>query len=310
MIYKVSHVSTYDYTDNVSLSHHLLRLKPRGLPHQRCLANTVEIDPQPAISEQHIDYFGNCVTFVTIEGAHRTLTIRSTSQVSVMHPNVPAPAETPAWETVREFNRGHQIGPALEASEFIFDSPLIKSRDDFAAYAASSFAKERPILEAVLDLTRRIYTDFKFDPKATTVATPLEEVFKHRRGVCQDFAQFEIACLRSLGLPARYVSGYIETTPPPGKEKLAGADASHAWVSFYCHGIGWIDMDPTNNVIPTTRHITVAFGRDYNDVSPVRGVILGAGEHSLEVAVDVIAVKEPVAAAVSDEHALPTNRRA
>ena len=143
-----------------------------------------------------------------------------------------------------------------------------------------------------LSLTERIHADFKFDPKATTLATPLEEVFKNRRGVCQDFAQLQIACLRSLGLPARYVSGYLETDPPPGQPRLAGADASHAWISFYCHGIGWIDVDPTNNVMPTTRHIAVACGRDYDDVSPIRGVILGAGEHTLEVAVDVVAMEE------------------
>jgi len=148
-------------------------------------------------------------------------------------------------------------------------------------------------LEAVLDLTQRIHADFKFDPKATTLATPLEEVFKNRRGVCQDFAQLQIACFRSLGLPARYVSGYIETDPPPGKPRFAGADASHAWVSFYCHGIGWIDVDPTNNVLPNTRHIAVAYGRDYDDVTPIRGVILGTGEHTLKVAVDVVDLNDP-----------------
>jgi len=202
------------------------------------------------------------------------------------------PAETPAWESVRELSRGRQIGQALDASEFIFDSPLIQAADDFAAYAAPSFPKGRPILDAVLNLTARIHHDFKFDPKATTLATPLAEVFKNRRGVCQDFAQLEIACLRSLGLPARYVSGYLETVPPPGKARLIGADASHAWISFHCYGLGWIEVDPTNNVVPTTRHIAVAWGRDFNDVSPIRGVILGAGEHTLKVAVDVVAVEE------------------
>jgi transglutaminase-like putative cysteine protease len=146
-------------------------------------------------------------------------------------------------------------------------------------------------LEAVLDLTQRIHADFKFDPKATTLATPLEDVLKNRRGVCQDFAQLEICCLRSLGLPARYVSGYLETVPPPGKPRFLGADASHAWASFYCHNIGWIAIDPTNDVMPASRHITVAYGRDYSDVSPIRGVILGAGEHTLKVAVDVVAME-------------------
>jgi transglutaminase-like putative cysteine protease len=292
MIYRVTHTTSYDYTDSVSLSHHLLRLAPRALPHQRCLGHEVQIEPNPAVAAPHFDYFGNAVTFATIEGAHHTLVVTAASDVSVTRPCVPTPAETSAWETVREFTRGRQIGQALDASEFIFDSPFVKAAENFAAYASSSFPKERPIFEAVLDLTARIHRDFKFDPKATTLATPLEEVFRNRRGVCQDFAQLEIACLRSLGLPARYVSGYIETVPPPGRPRLAGADASHAWISFYCHGLGWIDVDPTNNVVPTTRHITVAYGRDYNDVSPIRGIILGTGEHTLDVAVDVLAINE------------------
>ena len=296
MIYRISHTTTYDYTDSISLSHHLLRLSPRNLPHQRCLHHEVHIDPQPAIAERHVDYFGNAVTFLTIEGAHKKLVVKSESNVSLMPPAVPASAETPAWENVRESGRGRQMGHSLEGSEFVFDSPLVRTTDDFAAYAAPSFPKNRPILEAALDLTKRIHADFKFDPKATTLATPLEEVFKNRRGVCQDFAQFEIACFRSLGLPARYVSGYLETDPPPGKPRFVGADASHAWVSFYCHGIGWIDVDPTNNVLPGTRHIAVAYGRDYNDVTPIRGVILGAGEHTLKVAVDVVEMKEPAKA--------------
>jgi transglutaminase-like putative cysteine protease len=292
MIYRITHTTTYDYTDSVSLSHHLLRLKPRTLPHQRCLDHQLKIDPQPATTELHHDYFGNAVTFLTVEGVHKKLIVKSESKVEVTPRIIPAPAETLAWETVRESSRGRQMGQSLEASEFVFDSPLVRTTDDFAAYAAPSFPKHRPILEAALDLTKRIHADFKFDPKATTLATPLEEVFKNRRGVCQDFAQLEIACFRSLGLPARYVSGYLETDPPPGKPRFVGADASHAWVSFYCHSIGWIEVDPTNNVLPAIRHIAVAYGRDYDDVSPLRGVILGAGEHSLKVAVDVVALEE------------------
>lgn len=293
MTYKITHATTYDYTDSVSLSHHLLRLAPRDLPHQRCLHHDVQIDPQPAIAERHFDYFGNAITFLTIEGAHKKLVVKSESNVTIIPRVMSAPAETLSWETVRSSSRGRQIGHSLDASEFVFDSPLVRSTEDFAAYAAPSFPRNRPILEAALDLTKRIHADFKFDPKATTWATPLEEVLKNRRGVCQDFAQLQIACFRSLGLPARYVSGYLETDPPPGKPRFAGTDASHAWVSFYCHGIGWIDLDPTNNIMPTIRHIAVAYGRDYNDVSPIRGVILGAGEHNLKVAVDVVALEDP-----------------
>ena len=190
-------------------------------------------------------------------------------------------------EQVREFSRGYQQGAALEASEFLYDSPLIRVEDEFGDYAAVSFKKNRPILDAVLHLTERIYEDFTFDQDATTVSTPVQSVLKRRRGVCQDFAHLQIACLRSLGLPARYVSGYVETLPSPGQEKMIGADASHAWVSFYCHGLGWIDVDPTNNLIVSDQHVTLGWGRDYSDVSPVRGVILGSGEHTVSVAVDV-----------------------
>jgi transglutaminase-like putative cysteine protease len=288
MIYQITHTSTYDYRDPVSVSHHILRLSPRPLSHQRCLRHEVVTYPIPTITAAHTDYFGNAVTFVTIEGAHRQLVVTSSSSVSVLERRVPPPSETPAWETVREFCRGRQIGPALDASEFIFDSPLIRTGEGFADYAAPSFTRNRPILDAVLDLTRRIHDDFKFDATATTLSTPLDTVFRERRGVCQDFAHLQIACLRSLGLPARYVSGYLETDPPPGSPRLEGADASHAWVAFYGHGIGWIDVDPTNNLIPTTRHITAAWGRDYGDVSPVRGVILGSGDHEVKVAVDVV----------------------
>ena len=292
MIYKITHTTTYEYADAVSLSHHLLRLAPRNLENQRCLSQELQVLPEPTLAKRHVDYFGNEVAFLTIEGAHNKLVVKSVSDVSVTSPATHSPMETPDWETVRDSCRGQQMGHALDASEFIFDSPLVRATESFADYAAPSFTKERPILEAAIDLTRRIHADFKFDPKATTLATPLEEVFKNRRGVCQDFAQFQIACFRSLGLPARYVSGYLETDPPPGKPRFAGADASHAWISFYCHSIGWIDLDPTNNVLPTTRHIAVAYGRDYDDVSPIRGVILGAGEHTLKVAVDVTAVAE------------------
>src|SRR5437016_2413745 len=231
MIYQITHTTTYDYRGTVSVSHHVLRLTPRDLPHQRCLSHELLIEPRPAIARQHIDYFGNAVTFVTVEGAHRKLTVTSSSKVAVLRPPLLDPAETPGWESVRDSNRGLQIGAGLDASEFIFSSPLIATTDEFADYAMPSFPKARPVLEAVLDLTRRIHNDFKFDPEATTIATPLEEVFENRRGVCQDFAQLQIACLRSLGLPARYVSGYLETDPPPGQARFAGADASHAWVS-------------------------------------------------------------------------------
>ena len=180
----------------------------------------------------------------------------------------------------------------LQTREFTYASPLIKKLPEFGAYATPSFLADRPLLDAVLDLTSRMYADFKFDPSATNVATPLLEVFQTRRGVCQDFAQLEVGCLRAMGIAARYVSGYLETEPPPGKPRLAGADASHAWVSFHCPRTGWIDVDPTNNLLVSNRHITVGWGRDYSDVSPIRGIIIGSGEHSMDVAVDVVPMPE------------------
>ncbi|MDB6016976.1 MAG: transglutaminase domain protein [Pedosphaera sp.] len=292
MIYGITHTTTYEYSDPVSLSHHLLRLQPRELAGQQCLEHDIAIQPRPGVTRSHADYFGNQMIFVTVEGAHRQLVATSRSRVRVEAIAPPEPEDTPAWEAVRELCRRETPGEDLEARDFVYDSPLIKEQPEFGAYAAASFTPGVPLLTAVLDLTNRIHKDFKFDPKATTIATPLEQVMKSRRGVCQDFAQLEIAFLRAMGIPARYVSGYLETDPPPGKTRLAGADASHAWVSFFCPGAGWIDVDPTNNLLPSNRHITVAWGRDYSDVSPIRGVILGSGEHTLKVAVDVIPLPE------------------
>jgi transglutaminase-like putative cysteine protease len=289
MNYQLKHRTTYGYTENVSVSHHLLRLTPRSLPRQNCTAHEIRVLPEPTVRCAHTDYFGNTVTFLTVQGAHRSFTVESRAAVSVTAPSRPKPDETVPWDRVAA-GSDPSADLHLEGVEYRFDSPLVRRHAAFSDYARASFPRDRPLLEAVLDLTSRIHADFKFDPKATTVTTPLDEFFRKRRGVCQDFAQFQIACLRSLHLPARYVSGYLETRPPPGKPKLAGADASHAWVSFWCPGPGWLDVDPTNNLQPGERHITVAWGRDFNDVSPVRGVVHGGGEHKLEVAVDVLPV--------------------
>ncbi len=292
MIYRLTHTTTYHYGGVVSLSHHLLRLQPRELPRQRCLLNELQIEPRPDVLCAHRDYFGNAMTFVTIEGSHKRLVITSRSQVESTAPMPPGPAQSPPWETARDISPDGDHETFLQTREFTYASPLIQKRPEFGAYAAPSFSPDRPLLEAVLDLTGRMRADFKFDPDATSVATPLLEVFQTRRGVCQDFAQLEIACLRAMGIAARYVSGYLETEPPPGKPRLAGADASHAWVSFHCPGTGWIDVDPTNNLLVSNRHITIAWGRDYSDVSPIRGIIVGSGEHSMDVAVDVIPMPE------------------
>jgi transglutaminase-like putative cysteine protease len=301
MIYQLTHTTTYDYVEPVSLSQHVLRLRPRELPYQNCLAHAFAIEPSPKRFTAHTDCFGNGASFVEVEEPHTTLVIRSSSKVrrkAIARPNA---LETPAWEQIRDLSRGIQLGAALEASEFLFDSPLISTADEFAEYAILSFSKGRPILDAVLHLTQRIHEDFTFDLEATAVTTSVNTVMKTRRGVCQDFAHLQIACLRSLGLPARYVSGYIETLPAPGKEKLVGSDASHAWISVYCHAHGWIDVDPTNNLLVSKQHVTLGWGRDYSDVSPVRGVILGSGDHTIKVAVDLQPLPEngtPPAAAL------------
>ena len=288
-LFDITHTTTYDYQTTVTVSHHLLRLAPRNLWRQWRLEHALNIEPLPAVARFHTDYFGNEVMFATIEGAHRQLRVTSQNRVAVAPAFIPDPAETPAWESVRGLYRTDRSASALEATEYTFASPLVPAGPEFMDYARASFAPGRPVLEAVMDLTGSIFANFKFDPTATTVSTPLEQVLRERRGVCQDFAHLQIACLRSLGLPARYVSGYLETRPPPGQPKFAGADASHAWVAFYCPGIGWIDVDPTNNLLPSMQHITLGWGRDYDDISPVRGVLTGGDEHSLSVGVEVTA---------------------
>ena len=281
--YQVVHTTRYSYAESVLVSHHVARLGPRTLPYQKCLSHALEIDPPPSVQASHTDYFGNATTFFAMQGAHAGLRVSSRSTVQVAERSMPAPSLTPPWEQAAD--------PALlplEALDGLFDVHPHAALPGIAAYARRSFPPERPLLEAVVDLTSRLYADFTFDPQATTVTTSLADVFRLGRGVCQDFARVEIACLRALGIPALYVSGYLETAPPPGKPRRVGADASHAWLAVYCPGHGWIDVDPTNNMLPSTGHITLAWGRDYTDVSPIRGVILGGGGHSLEVNVDVV----------------------
>lgn len=286
-LFHVTHTTTYTYRSDVTVGHHLLRLTPRAFARQFPLEHTLSLEPTPAVTSRHTDYFANDVTFVTFECVHRVLQLTARSRVAVGPAFIPDPAETPPWERVRGWCRTDRSAPFLEAVEFTYASPLLPLDAGFADYARASFEPGQPVLEAVLDLTARMHRDFRFDATATTVATPLAQVWEQRRGVCQDFAHLEIACLRSLGLPARYVSGYLETVPPPGQTRLIGADASHAWVAFFCPGIGWIDVDPTNNLLPSLQHITLGWGRDYSDVAPIHGIVVGGDEHVLKVAVDV-----------------------
>ena len=223
-----------------------------------------------------------------MQGAHKRLTVRARSRVAVQRrSSLPAPSDTPPWEAVAD-----RTTLPLEALEFLFDSAPIPAGADLAAYARAAFPPGRPLLEAVVELTRRIHEDFTFDREATTVATPLADVFRSRRGVCQDFARLEIACLRSLGLPARYVSGYLETVPPAGRPRLIGADASHAWLAVYCPERRLDSRRSHQQPAAVRTHVTVAWGRDYSDVSPIHGVILGGGKHTLRVSVDVLRLAE------------------
>jgi transglutaminase-like putative cysteine protease len=283
MRYDITHTTEYDYGESVAVAHHVARLQPRALPRQQCLHHELTITPEPAVTSGYEDYFGNPVTFFGVQGGHTTLVVRARSTVTVVGASVPAPEDTPPWEQATDRDT-----MPFEAIEFVFDSQESRALFGIETYARVSFPPGRPLLAAVIDLTARINREFTFDSKATTVATPLAEVFASRRGVCQDFARLEIACLRSLGIPARYISGYLETDPPENTPRLLGADASHAWLDFHCPDVGWIPVDPTNNLMPSDRHITLAWGRDYSDVSPIRGVILGGGAHTLNVHVDVV----------------------
>lgn len=289
--YHVIHRTRYVYEGAVTVSHHLARLAPRFLPGQRCPWHVLEITPEPVGRSVHNDVYGNKTAYFECEGAHGVLEVTARSLVEVFPTPLPDASATPPWESVKLAVSGDRLNPSTEAGAFRFSSPMVPLGEEFADYARTDFTPGRPILEAANAFMGRIYTEFHFNPAATDVATPVSEVLQKKAGVCQDFAHLMLACLRSLGLPARYVSGYLETLPPPGKERMVGADASHAWVSVFCgEETGWVDADPTNNVLPSDRHITVAWGRDFSDVSPLRGVTLGAGGQSLTVEVDV----EPV----------------
>ncbi len=287
MIYRITHETIYDYLYDVSISHNLAHLKARDCPSQTCLGHELTFSVPPAISGSQTDYFGNPVTYFTVQEPHKRLKVTAVNMVDIRAVIAPPAWQTPPWDSVRDGLLHARDLETVDACQFTFDSPYVKTDEVLKTYATPSFPPGRPLLEALLDLTQRIHADFKFDPTATTTATPLTEVLRLRRGVCQDFAHLEIGCLRSVGLAARYVSGYLETDPPPGRVRLVGADASHAWLSVFCPGHGWIDVDPTNNQIPGDRHIILAWGRDYDDVSPLKGVILGGGGHQLKVAVDV-----------------------
>ena len=288
MRYHITHKTHYTYNDAVVLCHNEAHLIPGNDANQTCLKNEVIIDPLPTIYDARTDYFGNQACYFSIQTPHKVLTVTSRSEVEVQRfATLNSLANSPAWETVCQ-KLEENLDPAiLEAREFVPDSPFVSVSKMLKDYALPSFTPDQPIVEAVRHLMERIFTEFKYDPHVTTIVTPLSEVLEHRRGVCQDFAHLMIGCVRAMGLAARYVSGYLETLPPPGQQKLQGSDASHAWLAVYVPNCGWVDFDPTNNQIPSDQHITTAWGRDYGDVTPLKGIIFGGGRHTLAVSVDV-----------------------
>ncbi len=290
MRYRVTHRTDYAYPELISLGYSETRMSPRNREgQQQVLRHRLDIDPRPDYISEREDYFGNRVLHFAIQRPHRQLAVTAITELDVSGADDLLPLDSGmSWEqSVNALaNDWSQVG--LDARQYLLESPLVKPIPELADYARQSFPAGRPLQECVRELMERIHQGFTYDPAATTLATPLSAVFRERRGVCQDFAHLGIACLRSMGLAARYVSGYLETLPPPGKEKLVGSDASHAWFAVYHPVIGWLDYDPTNNLIPMSQHITTAWGRDYADVSPIKGVIFGGGsKHDAKVSVDV-----------------------
>ena len=288
MKYSISHKTTYSYGSSVHQSYHLLHLTPAEIGHQRILHHKLSIAPAPSMREDRLDYFGNPVTLLAIEEEHDRLVVSAESEIAIRRYFEGDFTSSLDWRLIAS---GAALTGQTGAKDIVqFAAPSRHGRRirTLADYAASSFPPGRPVLAACEDLMQRIYEHVTFDPSATDVSTPVEHVFKERRGVCQDFAHLMISALRSLGLPARYVSGYILTHPPEGQPKLQGADASHAWVSVWSPELGWMEFDPTNNIVPRGEHIAIAYGRDYDDISPISGVLLGGGTHDVDVAVDVV----------------------
>ncbi len=292
MIYDIRHVTTYAYESPVSFARCSLRLEPRSGDGQQLVSHSVDIRPRPAERTVRRDFFGTLTESVLIETPHRSLRIDSRSRVSVSRQTLERTAPSPSWEDIRDVAlEATSLGPSSPVG-YVFASSLVPVQPPVTAYAAASFQHGSGIVAGAVDLMHRIRTEFKYDPKATVISTPLKEVFEKRHGVCQDFAHVMIAGLRGLGLPAAYVSGYLRTIPPPGQPRLQGADATHAWVSVWCgDAIGWIGFDPTNDILVGNDHIILAIGRDFSDVSPVDGIIVGSRKQKLGVAVDVLLVE-------------------
>jgi transglutaminase-like putative cysteine protease len=287
MIYDVRHQTLIRYEQLVTEAHHVLHLIPRNSSRQRRIAATLTVEPEPSQLTVNEDYFGNVTHHLTLQSPHQELLIESNARVEVQG-SVQAiePAASPPWEQLAAA-LGNGEGKAIGAQQFIFDSPQIRAGAAVRDYARASFVPGRPVLDLTMELTRRIFDEFEYQGGVSDTSTPVARVLEMRQGVCQDFAHLAIACLRSFGLAARYVSGYLMTRPPSGQPKLVGADASHAWVSIWAGDQGWVDFDPTNGLMPGEEHVTAGWGRDYSDVSPTNGFIVGGGAHEVSVSVDV-----------------------
>ncbi len=288
MKYIVQHTTSYSYLEPVSLCHNIARLVPRNTREQFCNNTSIRITPEPDRINEYEDFFGNKVIYFSIEKEHWELTVNVTSEVQR---TASGQMKMPVYHnaTIQDVQKeiSELKNDSLEIKQYLFETPMTPIDEDILLYASKSFTKERSVFEAAKDLTERIYKDFEYKPGHTTISTPLTELMAERKGVCQDFAHLAIACLRSVGLPARYVSGYIETLSPEGVEKLIGVDASHAWFSVFITNMGWVDFDPTNNCLVSDQHITIGWGRDYADIAPMEGIILSSGSHELTVSVDV-----------------------
>jgi transglutaminase-like putative cysteine protease len=292
MKYRVTHSTTYSYSRDVTLCHNVAHLLLRNTPQQTCYLSELQIMPIPASVNEWQDLFGNRQASFSIQSPHDKLTVTSISEVEITSVEPPFAGSNPvSWEQAVNHLQSAETPEAVDARLYTLESGFIEFQPEVQGYCESSFTSGRPLVEAVEDLMHRIYQEFTYEPGFTTIATPLREVLKHKKGVCQDFAHLAIACLRMQGLAARYISGYLETIPPEGKEKLQGADASHAWFSVYVPYQGWVDFDPTNAQLPAEQHITAAWGRDYSDVAPLKGIVFGGGEENkLDVAVDVMRI--------------------
>ncbi len=292
MQYLVRHRTTYRYLQDVAQSWHLAHLLPRETPGQSVQARSVTLTPQATSRAERPDYFGNACEWYFLGSAHDQLEIVAESQVTVdPAPQRDASTSLP-WEELRRLLEAPPDAEGRDAVQFVFDSPLTAFTSDIASYALTSFTPGRPVLDAAIELMQRIHDEFRYDTTVTDATTPVDKVFEIRAGVCQDLAHVGIAAMRSIGLPARYVSGYLLTRPPPGMPRMLGADASHAWFSVYAPPFGWVDLDPTNRVLVGEGHVTAAWGRDYGDVAPVGGIILGGHDHVIDVGVDVIPAEE------------------